>query len=252
MGADAQRHDQLHVPQRSDRHQRPARSQPHQRARPRREQGGNNYSVQLLARCRAACCSKAAYNQHNGEVSDFSAIREPANTVIYRSDRRPHAADEQLRRLRPGHDRPARHEGRRAASAAVDLGRHPSRAASSGRGTTTSATRRSSTTSHLTSLPPGLSGLTAGELATGSFSSRRLQRQQHERLRRADQHHQRPAEPRAFYSAVRHQRQRHDHAGGAGSRLTFTSTAGNPNGMVNYDRTLQSQRRSAGDARRTA
>ena len=47
--ADAQRHGQLHVPQRSDRHQRPPRSRPDERARSRARAGRRQLQLQLLA-----------------------------------------------------------------------------------------------------------------------------------------------------------------------------------------------------------
>ena len=59
-----------------------------------REQGGNNYAVNY-SRIQGGVLLDAAYNQHEGEVSDFSAIREPANTIIYRATDVRTLADEQ-------------------------------------------------------------------------------------------------------------------------------------------------------------
>ena len=61
----------------------------------RREQGGNNYSANY-ARLQGSVLLEGAYNLHNGEVSDFSAIRESSNTVIFRAADTRTLADEQL------------------------------------------------------------------------------------------------------------------------------------------------------------
>jgi Carboxypeptidase regulatory-like domain len=60
-----------------------------------RDQGGNSYSANY-ARLQRNMLFEAAYNLHNGEVSDFSAIRQAANTVIYRTTDVRTLADEQL------------------------------------------------------------------------------------------------------------------------------------------------------------
>ena len=76
-----------------------------------RVQGGNNYAGNY-SRIHGNVLIEGAYNLHNGEVSDFSAIRQPANTVIYRATDTRTLADEQLGGFGQDIDRPARHAGR--------------------------------------------------------------------------------------------------------------------------------------------
>ncbi len=106
---------ELHVPQRPDRHHRPPRSRHHQRARSRARAGRQPLRRQLHARVRQPAVRDRRINKHNGEVSDFSAIREPRNDVIFQRRRFPDARRRAARRLRPGPPRPARHPGVRGA-----------------------------------------------------------------------------------------------------------------------------------------
>jgi hypothetical protein len=49
-----------------------------------RDQGGNRYAFNY-SRLFGTALFEAAYNRHNGELSDFSKIRESSNSVLYRS-----------------------------------------------------------------------------------------------------------------------------------------------------------------------
>jgi hypothetical protein len=60
-----------------------------------REQGGNRYSANY-SKVFGSALLVLGYNRHNGEVSDFSAIREPENTIIFRDIDERTTFDEQL------------------------------------------------------------------------------------------------------------------------------------------------------------
>jgi hypothetical protein len=59
-----------------------------------REQGGARYSVNY-SRLLGSAIVDLGYNKHNGEVSDFSVIRDSANTIIFRTADVRTLADEQ-------------------------------------------------------------------------------------------------------------------------------------------------------------
>src|SRR3954452_22797567 len=58
-------------------------------------QGGNTYAANY-SRIQGGVLLEGAFSVHNGEVSDFSAVRAPANTVIFRAADTRTLADEQL------------------------------------------------------------------------------------------------------------------------------------------------------------
>src|SRR5690606_38098466 len=59
------------------------------------EQGGPSYQA-LYTKVWGPALLEVAYNKHNGEVSTFSAIREPRNTAIFRAGDPRTSFDEQL------------------------------------------------------------------------------------------------------------------------------------------------------------
>ena len=241
VGADAERHGQLHVPERSDGHHRPARARHHQRARPRRVQGGNRYSVN--------------YSRLLGAVA---LRRRPTTSTTAKS-----RTSRSFARRRT-----------RSSSARPTSARWPtSSSAASARTSSTSATPRAcaarcsgtwrrhtfkggvewsrndnfrDTALHrrpavYVARSPASSGLTAGELATGLVQRPRLQRQQPSDFNGFITTINAPAEPRAVLRRVRHQRRRHDHGGRAGTAADVQQHGRQPERQVNYYRTLQSQ-----------
>ena len=91
------------------------------------------------------------------------------------------------------------------------------------------------------SFSPGLSGLTGAELASGSFSNRRFNPGTTSDFGGLISTINGLPNRAAVLLALRRGRERHHHLGGARVAATFTSTAGNPNGMINYTRNLQTQ-----------
>ncbi len=115
---------ELHVPQRSDRHQRPPRSRPDQRPRPGARAGRRQLQLQLLAPAGPDADRRRrqrAQRRGHGPLGD--PRRRRTRSSIRSTDVRT-LADEQLRRVRPGHHRPARHQGRARLGAVEPWNRH--------------------------------------------------------------------------------------------------------------------------------
>ena len=135
-----------------------------------RVQGGDNYTLNY-SRVQGNLLVEAAYFVHNGEVTDLSAIREQANTVVYRSTDARVLTDEQRGGFGQDLINQRDTKGVRG-TLQYTWNRHTLKGGvewqenENFRNTTflDSATRFS--------LQPGLAGLTAGEFATGSFSAR--------------------------------------------------------------------------------
>jgi hypothetical protein len=204
-----------------------------------REQGGNNYAANY-SRIQGGVLFEGAYNQHQGEVSDFSAIREPANTVIYRATDVRTLFDEQRGGF--GQDLIDQRDTKGARATALwTWGRHALKGG-------VEWSRNENFRNTLTiddalhwSFSPGLSGLTAAELASGSFSSRRFNPSTTNDFGGLISTINGLPNRAQFYSL-------YDVDGNGtitpaefGSRATFTSTTGNPNGMINYTRNLQTE-----------
>ena len=138
----------------------------------RREQGGNNYSANY-SRLQGDVLFEAAYNLHNGEVSDFSAIRQPSNTVIFRSSDVRTLAEEQLGGF--GQDLVDRRDTQGARATALWTGgRH---SVKGGLEWSRYDNFRNTTTIDDIiewSLQPGLSGFTGSQIAAGGLSNRRF------------------------------------------------------------------------------
>ena len=138
-----------------------------------REQGGNNYSVNYSRFFSGGLLLEGAYNRHEGEVSDFSAIRQAANTVIFRAADVRTLADEQLGGFGQDIIDERNTQGVRG-SALWTLGRHTLKG---GLEWARNDNFRNTTTIEDAlqwSISSGLSGLTVGELGSGSFSNRRF------------------------------------------------------------------------------
>ena len=201
-------------------------------------QGGDRYAINY-SRLLGPALIQAAYNVHNGEVSQFSSIREPLNTVLFRGTDTRTLADEQLGGF--GQDLINERDVKLAtASIQWNIGRHTIKA-----GGEFQMNRNLRNTLFLdgatyTSLASHLSGLTAGQVSGGSFSGSVgfdpfNVSDFSEFLREVNK---RP-NPAAFIAPF--------DSNGDGTltpeelaaNVVFNSTAGNPDGLVNYDRTLQ-------------
>ncbi len=204
-----------------------------------REQGGNNYSANY-SRIQGGVLFEAAYNQHEGEVSDFSAIREPANTIIYRATDARTLLDEQRGGF--GQDIIDLRDTKGArASALWTWGRH---SVKGGLEWSRNENFRNTTTLDDAlnwSFSPGLSGLTGAGLSSGSFSNRRFNPATTSDFAGLINTINGLPNRAAFYSLYDVDGNGAITSAELGSRLTFTSTAGNPNGMINYTKNAQVQ-----------
>ena len=183
---------------------------------------------------------EAGYNVHNGEVTDLSAIRDVSNTVIYRSTDVRTLTDEQLGGF--GQDIIDQRDTKGVrGSLQYTWNRHTSRAASSGRATTTSATSSTSTIRRSRRCRTASIGLSAGELATGSFSGRDFNVNNSSDFNGLINTINQSPNRAQYYAQFDANGDGTITSAEMGPRLMFNSTVGNPDGKVNYDRTFMSQ-----------
>ncbi|MPZ21095.1 MAG: TonB-dependent receptor [Luteitalea sp.] len=133
------------------------------------EQGGNRYAVNY-SRLWGNALVEGGYTLHNGEVSQFSALREPFNAVIYRATDERTLFDEQRGGFGQDLVNQRDSEGARG-SVQWTIDRHTLKG---GLEWMRHENFRNTTfldqATHLT-VANHLAGITAGELATGSFTS---------------------------------------------------------------------------------
>jgi hypothetical protein len=201
-----------------------------------RVQGGDNYSLNY-SRVQGNALFEIGYNVHNGEVTDLSAIRQASNTVVYRASDTRLLTDEQ----RGGFGQDLINErdtkGVRG-SVSYTHGRHTLKG-----GLEWSKNENFRNTTFIdsathTTLQPGLAGITAQELATGSFSSTDFlvtNTSDFAGLMNTINAHPNRA---AFYSAFDANGDGTITSAEMGPRLTFNTLA---DGFVEYDRTFQSE-----------
>jgi hypothetical protein len=204
-----------------------------------RQQGGNNYAVNY-SRVQGGVLLEGAYDMHSGEVSDFSAIREAANTVIFRAADTRTLADEQLGGF--GQDLIDERDTKGARGTALwTVGRHAIKGGLEW--SRNSNFRNTGTLSDAVnwSFANSLSGLTGAQLASGSFSNRRFNPNTTSDFAGLINTINALPNRAAFYSQFDVDGNGTITPAELGSRLTFTSTAGNPNGRINYARNFQSQ-----------
>jgi hypothetical protein len=167
-----------------------------------REQGGHRYGA-TYQRLWNAATFEFGINKHNGEVSDFSVIREPANEILFQQSDVRVLTDEQL----GGY-------GRDLVDQRDNLG----------------------VRGNLTYLF-GNHQIKGGIEWRKHHRDRRLDRQleppgvrreQHQRFRRADRHDQRASGSRAFLRGVRRQRRRNDHLRRDGLEARVQQHGGQP------------------------
>ena len=136
--------------------------------------GGDNYSLNYL-RLQGPILIEAAYNVHNGEVTDLSAIRDVSNTVIYRSTDVRTLTDEQLGGF--GQDIIDQRDTKGVrGSLTYNWNRHTFKGGLEWSRNDNFRDLIYVDDQLVTSLQNGLVGLSAGELATGSFQQPGLQR----------------------------------------------------------------------------
>ncbi len=203
-----------------------------------REQGGANYIVnysRLFGRAHA----EGAYSRHNGEVSDFSAIRLPQNDVIFRSTDARTLADEQLGGF--GTDIvDERDTSNVRGSVEWSVGRHTFKGGGEWSQNSNFRNRLTVGGSAFTSLSSPLAGLSAGELASGSFSNLRFNPFNTSDFAGFIRTISASANRASFFDAFDANQDGSITPTELGASLRFSSTAGNPDGRVNYDRVFQS------------
>ena len=202
-----------------------------------RVQGGNNYHLKYT-RLFGDLLVEGSYSKHNGEVSDYAAVAGPRNSIVFRDTDVRTLEDEQLGGFGLD-DLDQRDTDGYKATAVVQAGRH---AIHGGIEFMRNTNLRDTVFDGglYTSLAGPLAGLTAAELFAGSFSDTRFDPSNSSDysgfVRAVDALPDRAA----FYTL-------YDLNGdGAISQdelaagLAYGSTAGNPHGAINYDRTIQS------------
>ena len=207
-----------------------------------RVQGGDNYSVNY-SRLQGPVLIDAAFNVHNGEVTDLSAIRDVSNTVMFRSTDVRTLADEQLGGW--GQDVIDQRDTKGVrGSLQWTLGRHTVKG-----GLEFSRNENFRDLAYVddqihTSIAPHLAGITAGDIATGSFSTRDFRVNNTSDFGGLISTINRLPNRNEFYTLFDTDGDGTITSAEMGARLTFSSTTGNPDGMVNYDRTFMSARGS--------
>ena len=137
-----------------------------------REQGGNNYAGNY-SRLMGGLLVDAALNWHEGEVSDFSAINQQSNTVIFRGTDTRTLFDEQVGGW--GQSAIDRRDTRGVrATATYNFGRHTAKG-----GLEWSRNNNFRNTTYINdalewSFAPHLAGLTGAQLGAGGLSTRRF------------------------------------------------------------------------------
>ena len=201
-----------------------------------RVQGGDNWTANY-SRLQGAALIEAAYYVHNGDVTDLSAIREQSNTVVYRSTDSRLLTDEQRGGFGQDLVNQRDTQGVRG-SVQYNWGRHTIKG---GLEWSQNENFRNTTyvdTATLTSLQPGLAGITAGELGTGSFSAVDFNVTNTSDFGGLISTINGLPNRAQFYAAYDANGDGTITSAEMGSRLSFSTL--NPNGTVQYDRTFQS------------
>ena len=206
-----------------------------------RVQGGDRYSVNY-SRLLGSAVVDLGYNKHNGEVSDFSVIRESLNTVVFRRTDTRTLADEQLGGF--GEDIVDQRDTQLFhGSLQWNLGRHTVKFGGEFLENSNFRNRLliGDTKSTYLSLANHLSGLTAGEIQTGnSFSNRNFLPNNPSDYSGLINTINALPNRAAFYGLLDTNGDGVISVAELSANLVFNSTAGNPNGRINYSRLLQS------------
>ena len=203
-----------------------------------RVQGGNNYHLKYT-RLFGNLLVEGSYSKHNGEVSDYAAIPGPRNSIVFRDTDIRTLEDEQLGGFGLDDLDQRDTEGYKA-TAVVQSGRH---AIHGGVEFMRNANLRDTVFDGglYTSLAGPLAGLTAAELFAGSFSDTRFDptnSSDYSGFIRTVDHLPDRASFYGLYDLDNDGTITQDELAAG---LAFASTAGNPHGAINYDRTIQSE-----------
>jgi hypothetical protein len=204
-----------------------------------RIQGGDNYSFNY-SRIQGPTLIEAAYNKHNGDVTDLSAIRERSNTVIYRTADVRLLTDEQRGGFGQDLVNQRDSEGVRG-SVQWTTGRHTIKG-----GLEWSQNENFRNTTFIDSathfsLNPGLTGLTAADIAAGGFSNRDFNVNNTSDFGGLINTINGLPNRAAFYSVFDANGDGTITAAEMGPRLIFNAPDSELEGTIRYDRTFQSE-----------
>jgi hypothetical protein len=205
-----------------------------------REQGGGRYSVNY-SRLLGDAVLDLGYNKHNGEVSDFSVIRESANTIIYRRTDVRTLEDEQQGGF--GSDLiDQRDTETYRAALQWNKGRHTFKAGAEflQNDSFRNSLTLGDTKSTYSSLQNGLSGLSALGVTTAGLTSVVFNPTNASDYNGFINTINGLSNRAAFYTAFDLNRDGTISQAELGAALIYNSTAGNPHGRINYSRTFQS------------
>jgi hypothetical protein len=205
-----------------------------------RVQGGGRYSVNY-SRLLGDAVLDLGYAKHNGEVSDFSVIRESANTIIYRRTDVRTLADEQQGGF--GSDLiDQRDTSTYRGALQWNKGRHTFKAGAEflQNDSFRNSLTLGDTKSTYSSLQTGLSGLSAFGVTTAGLTSVVFNPTNASDFNGFINTVNGLPNRAAFYTAFDVNRDGTISQAELGAALLYNSTAGNPHGRVNYSRTFQS------------
>ncbi|HET7217944.1 MAG TPA: TonB-dependent receptor [Vicinamibacterales bacterium] len=202
-----------------------------------RVQGGDNYTFNY-SRLQGPALIEAAYFMHNGEVTDLSAIREQSNTVVYRSSDSRLLTDEQRGGFGQDLVNQRDTEGVRG-SVQYTWNRHTFKGGLEWQRNENYRNTTFLESATLTSLQPGLAGLTASQLSTGSFSAIDFNVNNTSDFGGLLNTINGSPNRAQFYSLYDADGNGTITAAELGSRLAFNTLAAN--GTLQYDRTLQAE-----------
>ena len=206
-----------------------------------REQGGNRYNAKYSRLLGMNALLDVGYNQHGGEVSDFSVIQEPENKLLFDSAADFTRADQELGGW--GENRIDQRDTklfRAAFDYSLDV--HDVKVGFEWK---TNESLRDFLTigsppATWTSLDFGLAGATAGRIESGGISGNLAFQPSNSSdfgglIRTIDSRPDR----QAFYDAYDVNSDGTITSEELAATMVFNSTAGNPNSRINYDRTAQ-------------
>jgi hypothetical protein len=208
----------------------------------RREQGGNNYSGRYSRVMGANWIIESAFNIHNAQLSDFAVVNDTRNTVSFQTGDVRTLADEQLGGF--GENQPQTRPTKAFSFSAqyqanvhrikggfefAQHENHRNRVFTGDGGQYTSISRRY--------LGPGV---TAGDISTGPWSTRQFRTSTAADFNGFIATINSLPNRSAFYAAFDGNGDGTISAAELNSSLTFNSSAGNPNGEINYYRNFNS------------
>ncbi len=204
------------------------------------KQGGSNYSANYT-RILGNAVVDLGYSKHNGELSNLTVIRKDRNNIAFRGTDVRTLADEQLGGQGTDAIDQRDSNGFRAALQ-WNLGRHTVKAG--GEYLKNSNFRNSltigDTKSIYTSLASHLSGTTAGGIETGSWSTRTFRSSSASDFNGLINNINGLPNRAAFYALLDTNRDGVISVAEFNANQVYNSTAGNPDGKVNYGRAFQS------------